>query len=103
MAKRWTFEALPDVFHDLTGIESQTGLKVSTQPSLALISRSYPSDDETTRDSSDWARFAAYVKYLNKQADDNVSYKLLYLTRHGLGYHNLKHVELGDDDWNVCP
>lgn len=100
----WTFEALPDIFENY-GAASYDGHytskfnKVATQPRLALLHREYPSDDPAAADQRDWTRLAAHVRSLNAQAPANVRYKVLYLTRHGLGYHNQKHTEVGTQEW----
>lgn len=92
---------MPGVFRDLSDLKTHPGDKISTQPGLALLSRPYPSEDNAADDPSDWARFTRYVRHLNTESPDNVSYKVLYLTRHGMGFHNKKHVEVGEDEWNV--
>lgn len=103
----WAFQAVPNIFHDFTEdptYDPQT-TKVTTQPLLGLLPRAYPSDhhdddgDDTEKKS--WTRFAAYVNRLNEDAPSNVRYKVLYLTRHGVGFHNLKHLEVGRKAWDV--
>lgn len=49
----------------------------------------------------DWPRFAEHVRTLNREAPEGVAYKVLYLTRHGVGYHNQKSVEVGVEAWDV--
>lgn len=103
MAPRWSFQVEPDVFVELADLEDQyPGQKVTTQPGLALIpGKQYPSDDPEALDQRDWVRFANYVRHLNRNSPDNVSYKVLYLTRHGFGYHNKCHHDVGTEAWNV--
>ncbi|KAK5997481.1 putative phosphoglycerate mutase [Cladobotryum mycophilum] len=100
---RWTFHAEPGFFVDLAEVFRQSRTKVTTQPSLALLSRPYPTDDhdQDAAHQKDWVRFAAHVKALNRDAPDNVCYKVLYLTRHGLGFHNKKHAEVGPIAWET--
>ncbi|CAM1510372.1 Fc.00g007070.m01.CDS01 [Cosmosporella sp. VM-42] len=100
MTAKWTFRAEPGVFIELADLEGQYPLgKVVTQPNLGLIPRAYPSDTSNSPDQRDWVRLAVYVKSLNDSSPENVKYKVLYLTRHGLGYHNKKHVEVGTVEW----
>ncbi|KAG7192822.1 uncharacterized protein KQ657_001279 [Scheffersomyces spartinae] len=48
-----------------------------------------------------WDKVFDYVHELNATAEsDNVRYKVLFLARHGQGYHNLAHSQYGDDAWN---
>lgn len=105
MAAKWSFKAQPGVFVELTDIAHEyPGEKVTTQPNLGLIpGQSYPSDDpdEAASDQRDWARLARYVRWLNQNSSNNVAYKILYLTRHGLGVHNKMHAQVGSEAWNV--
>jgi hypothetical protein len=107
MAARWKFEAVPDIFRDLSELQSHSKGNITTQPGLGLLSRPYPTDAQSGQQNpsqgsqSDWARFVHHVAALNDQAPPNVQYKVLYLTRHGVGYHNLKSAEVGRDEWNV--
>lgn len=91
---KWKFAAEPHVFQDF-----QDNEKIITQPRLALLPRQYSADDPNANNQRDWTRFTAYVKSLNLTAPPNVHYKVLYLTRHGIGYHNQKHLEVGTVDW----
>ncbi|UZP35377.1 hypothetical protein NXS19_003193 [Fusarium pseudograminearum] len=103
MAANWSFKAQPGVFIELTDIaHNYPGEKVTTQPNLGLIpSQSYPSDDPDASDQRDWVRLARYVTWLNKNSSNNVVYKILYLTRHGLGVHNKMHAQVGSEAWNA--
>lgn len=100
---KWTFQAQPDVFIDIADIQDDYPEgKVSTQPNLGLIpGQAYPSDDLELPDQRDWVRLERYVKWLNGRAAEGVRYKVLYLTRHGLGYHNKLHKEVGHEAWEV--
>ncbi|KAH6975968.1 histidine phosphatase superfamily [Ilyonectria sp. MPI-CAGE-AT-0026] len=102
MTPRWVFSTESGVFSDLSDLRHQyAGHKVTTQPHLGLVpGKKYPSDDASSPDQRDWVRFAAYVKWLNETTPDNVVYKVLYLTRHGYGYHNKKHAEVGTVEWD---
>ncbi|KAI1764999.1 phosphoglycerate mutase-like protein [Hypoxylon sp. FL1150] len=95
-----TFSYVPNIFKDYTEIaESSPNGKVSTQPNLGILERAY---DVSTADSApngrtdpQWVRLANYIQHLNKRhAEDGISYKLVYLIRHGRGIHNVKMDEL---------
>lgn len=47
-----------------------------------------------------WQRFNNYLFYLNSQAPANVAYKLLFIGRHGEGYHNAAQTYYGTPAWN---
>jgi broad specificity phosphatase PhoE len=99
----WKFHAVDGVFENLHDIEDQfPGNKVPTQPRLALIPRAYPSDADadSSADTRDWVRFAAHVARLNADTPAGVRYKVLYLTRHGTGFHNQKSAEVGSELWD---
>ncbi|KAG6039995.1 hypothetical protein E4U41_001717 [Claviceps citrina] len=99
--QRWKFQAIPGFFASHAEIAQQCPLgKFVTQPNLALLPREYPTDTERpSSDVRDWARFAHHVRCLNRDAPPHVVYKVLYLTRHGYGYHNQKHAEVGTKAW----
>ncbi|OTB01733.1 hypothetical protein M426DRAFT_14190 [Hypoxylon sp. CI-4A] len=100
--KTYKFSHVPGFFEDYAEIaKASPDGKVSTQrPGLGLIKRDYDGeiasdpnhksddDDNTPRQ---WTRFARYVEDLNRRnANTGVSYKLIYVTRHGKGFHNVK-------------
>ncbi|KAF7543063.1 hypothetical protein G7046_g10066 [Stylonectria norvegica] len=103
MTAKWTFQAQPDIFIELADQEHlYPNGKITTQPHLGLIPKQpYASDDAAATDQRDWVRLAAYVRSLNGSAPQGVAYKVLYLTRHGLGYHNKLHVDVGSEAWEV--
>ncbi|KAH6714579.1 histidine phosphatase superfamily [Leptodontidium sp. MPI-SDFR-AT-0119] len=47
-----------------------------------------------------WQRFAFKISTLNKEAIDTESYKLLFIGRHGKGYHNLGKEYYGSNAWD---
>ncbi|KAK1833927.1 histidine phosphatase superfamily [Podospora conica] len=65
---------------------------VFTLPGLGLIEGSF---GETNRG---WAGFPDYLDQLNSESDQ-VRYKLVFATRHGEGYHNVKEAEVGTAAW----
>ncbi len=78
----------------------------TTLPNLGLIDRAYDTDAEfdPKREKHQWERFTHYLAHLNSTGRaEGVSYKLLYLARHGEGYHNVKEAEVGTEAWEVCP
>ncbi|OJJ31455.1 hypothetical protein ASPWEDRAFT_45385 [Aspergillus wentii DTO 134E9] len=100
MAHQYKFEIQPQFFVDYFQLARESpGSKVTTQPSLGLIDRPYESDNQSDK-KKPWEQFAAYVNRLNTENPDNVSYKVLYLTRHGLGTHNIHEAEVGKEAWN---
>jgi hypothetical protein len=54
-----------------------------------------------TQNQTQWQRFHAQLQYLNAQAPAHVQYKLLFLGRHGQGWHNAAEDYYGTPAWNV--
>ncbi|KAK8037894.1 phosphoglycerate mutase [Apiospora phragmitis] len=67
-----------------------------------LINRGYPTDSSFDPDGkkTQWQRFEHYVETLNRDADKNTQYKLLYMMRHGEGFHNAAEAYYGTPAWN---
>ena len=87
---QWTFSAPEGYFDDCAALAAQLpNNRLTTRPLFALTPRDYPSDTAATKDNRPWARFTAHVAALNREAPANISYKIMFLTRHGQGYHNL--------------
>ncbi|KAF9874533.1 phosphoglycerate mutase [Colletotrichum karsti] len=97
------FTILPEHFinyHEVA--KSSPGGKATTQAGLGLLDRPFGVTDRNLerRDAKPWDRLAADVNRLNEQSPDGVAYKVLYLTRHGIGYHNVQAAKVGSDEWN---
>ncbi|KAM7184138.1 Histidine phosphatase superfamily [Naviculisporaceae sp. PSN 640] len=80
------------------------GYEAVTLPSLGLINKTYPGEDTLTpptkdKESTPWERFAHHLSALNQESPPTTTYKLLYYTRHGQGYHNVKESEVGTPAW----
>ncbi|KAI0534120.1 phosphoglycerate mutase-like protein [Xylaria digitata] len=73
-----------------------------TTVNYGLINRSYPTDNEFDRHGkkTQWQRFEHYVNTLNRNADKNTQYKVLFMARHGEGYHNAAESYYGTPAWN---
>jgi hypothetical protein len=105
---RSQFRAVPGFFIDFVEeAKHDTSFRATTLPRLGLIERTYETDKDTTsdrdprRDRKSWERFQDYIDYLNSHDAASTTYKVLYLTRHGLGFHNSFESEVGQDAWNV--
>jgi len=68
-----------------------------------LINRTYPTDDEFDlhKRETQWQRFEHYVETLNERGGKHTQYKVLFLARHGEGYHNVAESYYGTPAWNV--
>lgn len=99
----YQFRAIPEIFVDYAKKASNDPMfRATTLPSLGIIERKYPTDDQVAFGySKPWARLKTYVEHLNEQESGQTSYKILYITRHGLGYHNVFEAEVGREAWNV--
>jgi hypothetical protein len=107
---KWQFAAQRGFFSHDDDPESWE-FRATTRPSLGLLERQYPSDDDfwaresrgTDQSSSQiqWRRFRHYIQSLNTEDPEHKQYKLFYIIRHGQGVHNVKETEVGREEWNV--
>ncbi|KAK9428559.1 histidine phosphatase superfamily [Lipomyces doorenjongii] len=71
---------------------------------FGLRNRTYTSSssstDGTTENQTQWERFAKHVWQLNEESDYGVEYKVLFIGRHGEGYHNTAESYYGTPAWN---
>lgn len=82
----WTFEVAPGIFKQ----SDET-----TDP----FSFDYITDDFGVKKS--WKEIVQEVNELNEKSGKDVSYKVLFLARHGQGWHNFSMAKYGYDDWEV--
>jgi hypothetical protein len=107
-ACHFKFQAMPGFFVDFTE-ETRDGapFRATTLPLLGLVERNYEADSDSKaiygpgKDKKPWERFQDYVDYLNEQTATSTTYKVLYITRHGLAHHNTFESKVGRDAWNV--
>lgn len=106
---RFQFQAFTGVFVDFAGqAQRQTGFQATTLPRLGLVDDFSREDGLPLSilaprfDSKPWDRFQAYVANLNEQDPGRMNYKVLYITRHGLGFHNAFMSTVSRHAWNVC-
>ena len=69
---------------------------------FGLINRTYPADTtlHSHHNLTQWQRFNHQVTQLNREAPRGTEYKLLYMGRHGDGYHNDAQAYYGTPAWN---
>lgn len=69
---------------------------------FGLINRTYPADTtlHSNHNLTQWQRFKHQVTQLNREAPRGTEYKLLYMGRHGDGYHNDAQAYYGTPAWN---
>ncbi|KAI9740871.1 MAG: hypothetical protein M1818_004476 [Claussenomyces sp. TS43310] len=70
--------------------------------SFGLISRSYDTDADLSfaEQASQWQRFAHHLSRLPSQTGHKSQYKVLFLGRHGEGYHNVAQEFYGTAAWD---
>ncbi|KAI0024136.1 histidine phosphatase superfamily [Xylariomycetidae sp. FL0641] len=95
------YEAVPGFFeHD----DEPTGpeFRAATKVGLGLIDRAYDTDAafDPERRMTQWERFVHFLKKQNEVDDGKVAYKLIFVTRHGEGFHNVKEAEVGRHEWD---
>ncbi|TPX17723.1 uncharacterized protein E0L32_002824 [Thyridium curvatum] len=94
--------------------ETVTGFFLQDQPdtdskkfdyaknNFGLMNRTYETDArfDPSGVKTQWQRFAYYVNTLNQEADPRTQYKVLFMGRHGEGYHNAAESYYGTPAWN---
>ncbi|KAK4123935.1 hypothetical protein N657DRAFT_656248 [Parathielavia appendiculata] len=99
----YRFSYVPDYFVDgAEAAKTCLDFKLTAQPNLGLLERAYDNDNapELARGDGPWAQFSRRIEWLNTNIPYGVSYKLLYLLRHGLSVHNIVMAKVGRDAWN---
>ena len=73
-----------------------------TATNFGLINRTYSTDQSYDPHGmkTQWQRFAYHITDLNRNSPHHVQYKLLFLGRHGDGYHNDAQAFYGTPAWN---
>ncbi|POS85555.1 hypothetical protein EPUL_003842, partial [Erysiphe pulchra] len=73
-----------------------------TKNNFGLIERSYESDASFDPDlkMTQWQRFEAEIFHLNSLDKPKTQYKVLYMGRHGEGYHNVAEAFYGTKAWD---
>ncbi|KAL0940394.1 phosphoglycerate mutase [Colletotrichum truncatum] len=97
------FTILPEYFVDYYAVaDGSPSGKATTQPGLGLLDKAVgsPGQCQDSGEGKPWERFASHVNQLNKESPDGVDYKVLYLTRHGLGFHNVQAAKVGTAEWD---
>jgi hypothetical protein len=80
-----------------------TDVFVQATSNLGLLNRTYPTDSEYDPKGAktQWQRFEYYAEHLTKTASKKEQYKVLYMGRHGEGYHNVAETFYGTPAWDV--
>ena len=47
-----------------------------------------------------WSALKQIVQELNQESDSLTAYKLVYIARHGEGWHNVAEAKYGSEQWN---
>ena len=71
-----------------------------TTTNFGLINRTYPADSNHGDSKTQWERFEHHVSVLNQHSPKNLQYKVIFLGRHGEGYHNTAEAYYGTPAWN---
>ncbi|KAM6478116.1 histidine phosphatase superfamily [Trichoderma sp. SZMC 28011] len=94
------YSTLPGYFeHDREPEGPQ--FRATTLPGFGLIDRRYDTDGDSGPEQTQWERFMHFLNHLNNEADGQARYKLIFLIRHGQGFHNVKEAEVGRAGWEA--
>jgi broad specificity phosphatase PhoE len=93
------YSTVPGYFlQDLNATNATTFSYTATN--FGLINQSYPTDPSNAASLTQWQRFSVLISSLNSHAAPNIEYKLLFLGRHGEGWHNAAETYYGTPAWN---
>lgn len=67
---------------------------------FGLIERSYSTGADTEGALTQWQKFRNHIQWLNEQSAADESVKVLFLGRHGQGYHNVAETKYGTHAWD---
>lgn len=68
---------------------------------FGLLDRDYEDEDVSTRHLPQWARFERHMTVrANSSREQGVQYKVIYLGRHGEGFHNVGEAKYGTEAWD---
>ncbi|KAF2271756.1 phosphoglycerate mutase-like protein [Westerdykella ornata] len=68
---------------------------------FGLIDREYETDSGNEGGKKGhWRRFERYVRHVNEKSELGVQFKVLFLGRHGQGWHNVAEAKYGTAAWN---
>jgi broad specificity phosphatase PhoE len=100
-SKQISYSVIPGIFQQDDPSTNPSGFDfIATN--FGLINRTYPSDASCPSDAkqTQWQRLAHYISTLNKKSPHNERYTLLFLGRHGEGFHNAAESYFGTPAWN---
>ncbi|TDZ39068.1 putative phosphoglycerate mutase [Colletotrichum spinosum] len=97
------YTSVPGYFLQDDNSTDPTGFDYATV-NFGLLDRTYPTDKhfDPNGTRTQWERFERWVSYLNSgcRKSDSVQYKLLFMGRHGEGWHNAAETYYGTPAWN---
>lgn len=67
---------------------------------FGLINRTYETTNNLAEPLTQWQQFEQHVEAMNSAAPPNTVYKVLFMGRHGEGYHNVAETAFGTPAWN---
>ncbi|PYH84774.1 phosphoglycerate mutase-like protein [Aspergillus uvarum CBS 121591] len=97
----WRFSIVPGYFLQ-SEPTTDAGSFDYVSANFGLIPRPYDSDPEFDPEGNktQWERFEHQVRTLNRDAEPDTAYKVLFLGRHGQGYHNVAEAKYGTELWD---
>lgn len=67
---------------------------------FGLINQTYETTNNLAEPLTQWQQFEQHVEAMNAAAPPNTVYKVLFMGRHGEGYHNVAESAFGTPAWN---
>ncbi|KAF2133753.1 phosphoglycerate mutase-like protein [Dothidotthia symphoricarpi CBS 119687] len=99
-AFHFEYSVLKGFFMQSEDSTDDSGFDFKTQ-NFGLINRSYDTDSKAENEQENpWPRFERYTRHINAAAQDGESIKVLFLGRHGQGWHNVAEAKYGTKAWD---
>ncbi|TKX24835.1 hypothetical protein C1H76_3010 [Elsinoe australis] len=95
----FNYSTLNGIFLQDLNSTNQTGFDYTAQ-NFGLLNTTYPIPPPPIRNPTQWQLLNHYLTHLNRASPRAVSYKLLFLARHGQGVHNGAETFYTTPNWN---
>ncbi|KAK8118330.1 uncharacterized protein PG998_002956 [Apiospora kogelbergensis] len=92
MGSNYRFSIVPHIFHNYTSGAEDSPIStptIATRNQLGIIQGCEYDTEPSTVSQSQWQRLEKHVAHLNKHNGSHVSYKVIYVARHGRSVHNV--------------
>lgn len=98
-SQRFTYESISGYFAQDDPSTDVDAFNYHTH-NFGLLERDYPDEAPEDKSLPQWKRFEKHVIALANASGDDTQYKVVYLGRHGEGFHNVGEAKYGTKAWD---